>query len=116
MGSSIVLNVLCFHSKLSLLHLEVLSKGVQNNNANHTSMSPSLAFVDNPKFVIHLVIYYAHLLGRSAVGSQPFCKSNKISQSCSTAKIHIHASTSEEREHFLWPGVYENVEAGIAPV
>ena len=46
------------------------------HDANRRSMVQSFALFDNHKFLTPLVIYYAHLHGRSAVGSQPFCKSN----------------------------------------
>ena len=64
------------HAKLSDLALANLPKGVQSNDANRRSMVQSFALFDNHEFLTPLVIYYAHLHGLSAVGSQPFCKSN----------------------------------------
>ena len=57
------------HAKLSDLALANLPKGVQSNDANRRSMVQSFALFDNHKFLTPLVIYYAHLHGRSAVGS-----------------------------------------------
>ena len=75
-GSLILLKMFFVHAKLSDLVLANLPKGVQSNDANRRSMVQSFALFDNAKFLTPLVIYYIHLHGRSAVGSQPFCKSN----------------------------------------
>ena len=75
-GCSIVTKMFFVHAKLSDLALANLPKGVQSNDANRRSMVQSFALFHNHKFLTPLVIYYAHLHGRSAVGSQPFCKSN----------------------------------------
>ena len=55
-------------AKLSHCALANLPKAVQSNDANRSSMLQSFALFDNPKFPTPLLIYYAHLHGRSAVG------------------------------------------------
>ena len=57
------------HANLSDLALANLLKGVQSNDANCRAMVQSFALFDNSKFPTLLVIYYAHLHGRSAVGA-----------------------------------------------
>ena len=71
----IVTKMFFVHAKLSDLALANIPKGVQSNDANRRSMVQSFALLVNHKFLTLLVIYYAHLHGHSAVGSQPFCKS-----------------------------------------
>ena len=57
------------YANLSDLTLANLPKGVQSNDANRRVMVQSFALFDNPNFHTLLVIYYAHLHGRSAVGA-----------------------------------------------
>ena len=63
-------------SPTSRLPVTYLPGGVQSNDANRRSLVQTFALFDNPEFLTLLVIYYAHLHGRSAVGSQRFCISN----------------------------------------